>query len=86
MPQISSFFGVIISLYFFYHYPPHFHAEYGEHKILININDLSIYKSWLPPRAYAMVMERAVQHKEELLREWEVAHEGRPPAPIAPLK
>jgi Domain of unknown function (DUF4160) len=86
MPQISSFYGIIISFYFFDHYPPHFHAEYGEHEVLINIVDMSIYKGWLPPRAYALVMEWAIQHKDELLKEFEVARIGNTPAKIAPLK
>lgn len=30
MPSISSFFGVVIYMYFNDHSPPHFHAEYGE--------------------------------------------------------
>jgi len=28
MPVISMFYGVIISMYFREHLPPHFHAEY----------------------------------------------------------
>lgn len=86
MPRISSFFGIIIYLYYFDHNPPHFHAEYGEREILININDFSIYKGWLPPRAYALVMEWAVQHQAELLKEWDAALNGKLPSSIPPLK
>ena len=43
MPRISSFYGIIIWMYFDDHNPPHFHATYGEFEIRININDFSIY-------------------------------------------
>lgn len=33
MPQISRFFGIIISMFYEEHNPPHFHAAYGEYKI-----------------------------------------------------
>jgi len=86
MPQMSAFFGIIISLYFFDHNSPHFDAEYGEHEILTNINDLSNYKGWLPAPACAMVMEWALQHQEELLPRWTVADTGKLPSQISPLK
>lgn len=31
MPRISSFFGIVIYMYFKDHNPPHFHAIYGEY-------------------------------------------------------
>jgi len=35
MPEISRFFGISIKMYFGDHAPPHFHAEYGEHKVVV---------------------------------------------------
>ena len=32
MPEISRFYGMVIKMYFADHAPPHFHAEYAEHK------------------------------------------------------
>ena len=37
MPEISRFLGIIIRMYLREHAPPHFHAEYGEYKITIDI-------------------------------------------------
>ena len=37
MPRISSFFGVVITMYFRDHNPPHFHAAYGEHSAKVEI-------------------------------------------------
>lgn len=32
MPEISRFFGIIITMYFNEHNPPHFHALYNEYE------------------------------------------------------
>ena len=40
MPEVSRFYGIVIRMYFADHWPPHFHAEYGEHEAVIGIEDL----------------------------------------------
>lgn len=42
MPTISTFFGILIRMYFNDHAPPHFHAVYGEHEAVIAIETLLI--------------------------------------------
>ncbi|MCJ7583972.1 MAG: DUF4160 domain-containing protein [Anaerolineales bacterium] len=37
MSEISRFFGISIKMFFDEHPPPHFHAEYGEHKAVVDI-------------------------------------------------
>ena len=37
MPEISRFLGIIIRMYYRDHAPPHFHAEYGEYEVTIEI-------------------------------------------------
>jgi len=39
MPEVSRFYGIVIRMYFSDHWPPHFHAEYGEHEAVIGIED-----------------------------------------------
>ncbi len=68
MPRISSFYGIIIWMYFNDHNPPHFHAAYGEHEILVRIADLSVYSGSLPSRAFGLVMEWALLHQDELMQ------------------
>lgn len=70
MPRISSFFGITIWIYWKDHHPPHFHAEYNEHEILIAIEDLTIYSGSLPSRVYGLVMEWASLHQKELRENW----------------
>ncbi len=35
MPRLSEFYGIVISLYWAEHPPPHFHARYGEHRVAV---------------------------------------------------
>ncbi len=44
MPTISTFYGIIIRMFFNEHAPPHFHAQYGEYKASINIQSLELRK------------------------------------------
>lgn len=66
MPVISSFYGILIKMYFGDHSPAHFHAEYGEFSAQLSIRDLGILEGYLPPKALGLVVEWASVHKEEL--------------------
>lgn len=70
MPEISRFYGIIISMYYAEHNPPHFHATYGEYSATIKINDLGILEGYLPPKALGLVVEWANIHKKELEENW----------------
>ena len=85
MPEISEFYGIKICMYFDDHSPPHFHAAYGEYKIIIEINDFSILSGILPPRALGLVMEWASVHKEDLIEEWRLAKNKNSLFKIEPL-
>jgi len=86
MPQISRFFGIIISMYYDEHNPPHFHAIYGEYTAEIGINDLNVIIGKLPSRALGLVIEWASLHQSELLENWQRIENGQPIAKIAPLE
>jgi hypothetical protein len=57
MPQLSRFFGIIISMFYDDHVPPHFHAKYGEYNAQISISDFSIIEGELPSRVLGLVVE-----------------------------
>lgn len=86
MPEISRFFGIIISIFYDDHNPPHFHARYGDYDALIKIEDFAVIKGYLPPRALGLVMEWAGIHKNELMDDWIMATENKGLLPIEPLK
>lgn len=44
MPELCRFFGMIITMFYDDHAPPHFHVRYGEHKAIIAIESLA--RSW----------------------------------------
>jgi hypothetical protein len=37
VPRISFFYGIAITMYFYDHEPPHFHAQYAERHAVIAI-------------------------------------------------
>ena len=86
MPTISTFFGILIRMYFNDHPPPHFHARYNEFEAVIEIGSLSVLEGGLPRRALALVLEWAAQHNSELLSDWELCQSKQQPQPIAPLE
>ena len=86
MPKISEFFGISIYVYWDDHPPPHFHARYGGEKASIGIEDLTVLRGRLAPRALGLVMEWASLHQEELREVWRKASEHEPPGEIEPLK
>jgi hypothetical protein len=72
-------------MYFRDHAPPHFHAQYGEYEITVNIND-GIVEGKFPKRALNAVMEWYELHKEELLSDWELAQAEQPLKKIETLE
>ncbi len=53
--------------------PPHFHARYGNDKAEYNIQTLELLAGKLPKRAHLLVVEWALEHRDELLKNWELA-------------
>lgn len=86
MPIISRFFGIIIRMFFNEHAPPHFHAEYAEHRALINIRTLEVIEGKLPRRALELVLDWAELRQEELLNDWNLCQQHQQPANIDPLE
>ena len=86
MPEVSRFFGIVIRIYYNDHEPAHFHAAYGEHEALIEIETLDVCRGELPRRALALVLEWAALRRNELRRDWALARSGRQPEPIQPLE
>lgn len=71
MPEIARFYGIIIKLFFGDHPPPHFHAIYGEHVAVFNIETLEMIEGDLPLRARKLVAEWASVYQTELKAIWD---------------
>ena len=85
MPEISRFYGIVVKMFFKDHNPPHFHAEYGDDEAVIDIRTLEIIAGELPKRARALVSEWVLEHRVELLENWDKARKPEELAPIKPL-
>ena len=71
MPEISRFLGIIISMYFDEHNPPHFHIRYNEFRASMAIKNLNITAGSIPAKVRGLVEEWAELHQDELLEMWE---------------
>jgi Domain of unknown function (DUF4160) len=85
MPTISSFYGILIRMFYNDHSPPHFHARYGEFEVTIEIESLAVMEGHFPGRAMHLVREWAAVHKSELHENWQRCRANAAPAKIQPL-
>jgi hypothetical protein len=86
MPTISTFYGIVIRMFFREHAPPHFHVEYGGHTAEIAIETLDVLAGELPRRTLSLVLEWAVLHRAELRDNWELCRQHKQPHRIEPLE
>jgi len=70
MPEICRFLGIVISMYFDEHNPPHFHVRYNDYRAIISIHDLNQLEGNLPARVRGLVLEWTEIHQQELLTMW----------------
>jgi hypothetical protein len=88
VPRISSFYGIVIKMYFSevrHEGRPHFHAAYGGDEAVFDIERLELITGKLPRRAKKLVLEWVRAHQEELRENWALAREHGLPKPIDPL-
>jgi hypothetical protein len=86
MPEISRFLGMVVTMYYNDHSPPHFHVRYGRQKALIALETLTLLEGELSPRALSLVLEWASLHDQALKENWELATRHLPLVPIPPLE
>jgi hypothetical protein len=85
MPELSRFLGIVIYMYYREHAPPHFHAEYGEFEITVQIDSGAVTGKF-PRRALNMVLEWYALHKADLAEDWSLAESKQPLKTIDPLE
>lgn len=86
MPLVSEFFGIKIYMYWKDHSPPHFHAEYGESQVLVDIDNSVVIKGIFPGKQMKIVLAWCELHKEELMANWESAKNHGAIEKIEPLR
>ena len=70
MPEICRFLGIVITMCFDEHNPPHFHVRYNEYRASIEIESLNVMAGSVPARVRGLVAEWAELHRRELLAMW----------------
>lgn len=85
MPEISLFCGIRVMMFYSDHNPPHFHAEYGEHKALVDIQNACVIRGALPNRQLKLALAWCELHKDELMQNWELARDAKPLNQVTPL-
>ena len=85
MPVVSSFFGIIIRMYYDEHNPPHLHAGYQGNRAVFDF-DGNMMKGNLKSRtATKLVREWIDMHISEIIEDWNLAREGKEIQKIDPL-
>lgn len=85
MPEICRFLGIVITMYYRDHAPPHFHAHYNEFEMAVNIES-GVVEGSFPRRALRLVLEWYDKYREELIEDWRLARERKPLKQIPPLE
>lgn len=86
MPTISSFYGILIRMYYDEHGPPHFHVGYQGYDAAIDIDSLELRAGSLPRRALNLVLDWAELHQDELRANWARIEQGQSLNPVPPLE
>lgn len=85
MPEIARFLGIVVCMYYREHPPAHFHAEYGEYEITVEIES-GIVTGKFPRRALNAVLEWYELRRGELAEDWQLARRELPLRRIEPLE
>ena len=86
MPVISTFFGIVIRMYFQEHEPAHFHAEYQGRTAVFDFSGRRLRGDLRSGTADRLVREWAQQHRVRLEANWGNMKAGRSLERIAPLE
>ncbi len=79
MPVISTFFGIIISMYYLdtkQHSLPHIHVSFAEFSAVFSLPDGLLLEGELPTNKSKLVLAWIEIRKEELMKDWELAVSG----------
>ena len=85
MPTISMFYGIIISMFYNEHNPPHLHAEYQGYKAVFDFEG-NLMKGTFPTKQTKLVVAWIEIHQDAIAANWELAQKKELLYKIDPLK
>ena len=89
MPVISTFYGVIVLMYYFdnrKHHQPHIHVQCRDEEAVISIPEGSLMEGSLRRAKRKLVQAWIEIHQDKLMADWELAVNGQQVFKIDPLK
>ena len=84
MPTVSMFYGVIITMNYNDHNPPHIHVKYQSDKAIVDMEG-EVIEGSLPRKQLRLVQAWVEYRKDEILANWELARSGEKVYRIDPL-
>ena len=85
MPVISTFFGIVIRMYYREHGVAHFHAEFQGQQATFDFEGQIVAGSLSSRTAMRLIREWTLARSDELEANWSKARAGEPLERIAPL-
>jgi Domain of unknown function (DUF4160) len=85
VPIISSFFGIVIRMFYEEHGVPHFHAEHQGQHVSVTFDGQILAGTLRSARALRLIAEWADLHRAELEANWQRVQTGEALEKIAPL-
>lgn len=89
MPVISIFYGITIYMFFLdnrRHKLPHIHIQHGDDEAVLGIPDGEVLEGSLRRKQLRLVQAWIEIHRDELMRNWDRAINGKSVSGIEPLK
>jgi len=86
VPVVSTFFGIVIRMFYREHGVPHFHAEYQGQQGTFTFNGTTLAGSLTSRAALRLIKEWSLANREALEANWERARAGASLERIAPLE
>ena len=86
MPIISTFFGIVIRMFYQEHEPAHFHAEYQGQQATFLVTGEILAGAIRSGTARRLIREWAAEHRGELEANWARMKAGQALERIRPLE
>jgi len=86
VPIISTFFGIVIRMFYQEHEPGHFHAEYQGQQATFLFSGETLAGEIRSGTARRLVREWAIEHRGELEANWARMKAGQALVRIRPLE
>lgn len=85
MPNICLFYGILISMRYSDHNPPHFHATYQGYKAMFDFNG-NLLEGDMPEKQHKLISAWCELHRDDLNVNWELAANHEALFKIEPLR